>query len=195
MYDINIFVEGIADLKFLQDYIKVKFKRELEKQKEIKYLGTNALGELKKAIPIFRKNTSLWIRNVIIFDANGDFQNKINNLNVFTINNSLDLDIFLLPNNSEIGNLEDLLEKIINPQNQKIFDCFEKYQECLKSEERFFIPIKKTKIYAYADTLITDRNNSKMAKEENRNYSDNNNWDLDDDILNPLYEFLKKYFE
>lgn len=192
-----IYVEGINDAKFLQDYINTIFNKSRIINSDIINLGTNALGELKKNIQNFRKNTDKGKDNLIIFDANGEFGNfetKYKELLKFIKNNSLQCDIFLIPNHSDNGNIEDLLEKIINPANKMIFECFEKYQDCLKQNPKFFVPVKKTKIYAYVDTLITNRKEAKNAKEENRDYSNPENWDLHNDYLKPLHDFLSKYF-
>ena len=197
MKDNVIYVEGINDAKFLQDYIKYKFNFNRELKKDIIILGTNAIGELEKNIQNFKKNTDYKKENLIIFDANGEYGNfskKLEELNKFKTNNSLECEIFLIPNHSDNGNIEDLLENIINPANKKIFECFEKYQDCLKQDKRFFVPIKKTKIYAYIDTLITNRKEDYKAKEKDRDYRNFNHWNLNNEYLNPLFSFLSKYF-
>ena len=102
-------------------------------------------------------------------------------------------ELFLFPNNSDSGNLEILLEKIINPKHSAIFECFDGYQNCLKGKSKSYkVPASKTKIFAYLDTLLSSQD-EKFAKEDKRDYRNTNHWDLDNSYLNILKEFLEKY--
>ena len=63
-------------------------------------------------------------------------------------------ELFLFPNNNDIGELEDLLEQIIYKENQPVMDCWSDYEKSLaeiklpwKQGEPLTIPAKKTKIY------------------------------------------------
>lgn len=99
---------------------------------------------------------------------------------------------------------ESLLEKIINAQNQPIFDCWNRFEEDLKEihiswkepDYKPTIPAKKTKIYAYLETLLGDSTSQKkLIKERNRDYSNPNHWNLDTDYILSLKKFFDRYFQ
>lgn len=55
------------------------------------------------------------------------------------------------------------------------------------------IPAKKTKIYAYLETLLgKSKTQKKLIKDANRNYENTLHWNLDAKYLEPLKEFLHK---
>ena len=111
----------------------------------------------------------------------------------------LDFELFLLPNNQDIGALEDLLENIINPSNRPILDCWEDYEKGLiklvipgRTPPPLTTPAKKTKIYGYLEALLFDSKSQKeQIKEVNRNYENTQHWNLDAEYLEPLKEFLQ----
>ena len=111
----------------------------------------------------------------------------------------VEFELFLLPNNQDAGALEDLLEKIINPNNRPIFDCWENYEKELveldipeRTPPPLTTPAKKTKIYGYLEALLGESKSQKdLIKEVNRNYENNLHWDLDAEYLEPLKEFLR----
>lgn len=184
---VQIFVEGIADKKFLEDYLS-HIKDELNVNiGEVKAIGGK--DKLEKNLPIFELNDPTVI-NVIIFDTDSkhsqnmnEIQRKISKLN-FTI------PVFLIPNDKDSGNLETLLEKIINKDNSDIFNCWDNYIGCLESKQKgYTTPNQKAKIFAYLETLLDKKENEKI-KEGNRNYLENKHWDLNSIYLNPLKTFL-----
>lgn len=78
-------------------------------------------------------------------------------------------------------------------------DCWKTYEEKLgevriptKTPPTLTIPAKKTKIYAYLETLLgKSRTQKKLIKDANRNYENTQHWDLDAGYLEPLKKFLK----
>ena len=113
----------------------------------------------------------------------------------------VEFELFLLPNDKDAGALEDLLENIINPNNQPVMECWQTYEEKLrevripsKTPPTLTIPAKKTKIYAYLETLLgKSRSQKKQIKDANRNYKNTQHWNLDAEYLEPLKEFLRKW--
>ena len=105
-----------------------------------------------------------------------------------------------MPNNKDAGALEDLLENIINPNNQPVMDCWQTYEEELgkvristKTPPTLTIPAKKTKIYAYLETLLgKSKSQKKLVRDANRDYENTQHWNLDAEYLETLREFLKK---
>ena len=52
-------------------------------------------------------------------------------------------------------------------------------------------PAKKTKIYAYLETLLgKSRSQKELIKEKNRKYENPQHWNLDSEYLEPLKEFI-----
>ena len=106
----------------------------------------------------------------------------------------------MLPNNKDAGALEDLLENIINPNNQPIFDCWEDYEKALveldipdRTPPPLTTPAKKTKIYGYLEALLgSTKDEKELIKERNRKYENVQHWNLDAEYLEPLKEFLVK---
>ena len=207
MENVKIFVEGIADVRFIQQYLKFELNIDLlPKVQLISVNGWDKISSLKKEGEAIRlemqKNTDNGGVNLVIFDADKDFSLRQSDILKWKTTYKLNFELFLFPNNSEMGALEDLLEKIINPANEPIFDCWKGYEKCIATkfiEGRTFpltIPAKKTKIYGYLETLLGSSHSEKeKIKEKNRNYLDSNHWKLESESLNPLQEFLTRYLK
>lgn len=88
----------------------------------------------------------------------------------------------------------------INPNNQPAMGCWQTYEGELekvriptKTPPTLTIPAKKTKIYAYLETLLgKSKTQKKLIKDANRNYENIQHWNLDAEYLEPLTEFLIK---
>ena len=110
----------------------------------------------------------------------------------------MEFELFLLPNDKDAGALEDLLENIINPDNQPVMNCWQTYEGELakvriptKTPPTLTIPAKKTKIYAYLETLLgKTRSQKELIKDRNRNYETPQHWNLDAEYLESLKRFL-----
>jgi hypothetical protein len=198
---VNIFVEGIADVKFIQDYVNHILKLELSKDEIIESEGwTNILSKKGKGELLLTKmmsNTDNNGINVIIFDADSDCENRRQEILKWGSDNSVEFQLFLFPNNSLPGALEDLLEKIIHPNNAPIFECWENFEKCIESKtimgrsKPLTIPAKKTKIYGYLETLLgTSKSEKEKIKERKRDYKETTHWNLDSEFISPLRNFL-----
>lgn len=206
MENIFIFVEGIADVTFIKQYVKFVFNIELGVNQIINVEGWNNLISQTKQGEGYQNQMNLnnfnGGKNLVIFDADEDLVVRQTDILAWKAKYKLDFELFLFPNNSDTGALEDLLERIINPVNQPIFDCWRGYEACISSKSiegratRLTIPAKKTKIYGYLETLLGSSHSEKeKIKEKNRNYLDSNHWDLDNNYLTPLREFLARFIE
>jgi len=198
---VKIFVEGIADVKFLSDYIShiiPVFKIEKETIIECSGWANNRETSQNK----MTQNTDNAGINLVIFDADDDFEQRKKELENWKQSANLFFEVFLFPNNKDKGALEDLLEKIIVENNQPIFDCWDGYENCLKTKtiegrtEPLTIPAKKTKIYGYLEALLgTTKKDKEKIKEKERDYKNTKHWNLDSDDLSPLKEFLFKHLK
>ena len=200
----QIIVEGDADKKSFEDYYHHIFGEKAPKD-SITHPGkdgdTGGYQKLKSedAIGAMRQNTDLGGINLVIFDADEDAEARRKELLAIKDEYDVDFKLFLLPNDKDAGALEDLLERIINPNNQPVMDCWQTYEGELKKVRipkkippTLTIPAKKTKIYAYLETLLEkSRSQKKLIKDANRNYENTQHWNLDAEYLEPLKAFLE----
>ncbi len=221
---VNIWVEGIADQKFVADLILVWFeKSNLEKKNKEIWVGN--LNEEPIAIvrvpnvkqkPETRGGDSFFtskngfeyikidfvqnydreVKNIILMDIDDhDFEQRRKTVEETITEVGFDhkTDLYLWPENQEgkQGNLETLLEQVVAEEHKGILACFENYETCLSEKNATYnTPNKKAKIYAYAECLGVN------GKEENRDYSQSEHWNIKPDeqpILKSLYEFLKRH--
>ena len=202
-----IIVEGEADKKFFEDYYHHLFQ-EKAPAGSIMHPGkdsdTGGYMKLRKedAINALKQNTDASGKNLVIFDADEDTEVRRAELLAIKEEFGVEFELFLLPNDKDAGALEDLLENIINPNNQPVMDCWQTYESELakvriptKTPPTLTIPAKKTKIYAYLETLLgTSKTQKKLIKDANRNYEETQHWNLDAEYLEPLKDFLEKLF-
>ena len=205
MNNFLIIVEGEADKKFFKDYFHHLFQ---EKAPESCIIHPGGKGETRgkkklrseDSIGIMQQNTDLGGINLVIFDADEDVEKRRSELLAIKKEFGVEFELFLLPNNKDAGALEDLLENIINPNNQPVMDCWQTYEEELgkvristKTPPTLTIPAKKTKIYAYLETLLgKSKSQKKLVRDANRDDENTQHWNLDAEYLETLREFLKK---
>lgn len=217
MSSIKIFVEGIADAKFIKDFVAFHYQVTLAISEKNKFqhgdiidiggkdgvLNSEQLAFLK---PIFQMNTDQGGKNIVILDADDEHNQggySIRKASVETIieQENLAISFFLFPNNNDNGDLESLLFEIINPINLPIFDCWNSYEECLRSvqiperEIPLTTPANKTKAYAYLEALLGSSKSEKdKIKERNRDYQNIEHWNLNASYLQPLKTFFDRFY-
>ena len=192
-----IVVEGIADETFIRQYLYHLFG---QKVPDNFILRTNGKDNLKSSVAInrMRSMTDQGGINLVIFDADNNFETRRASILEWKKQNGLEFELFLLPNNQDKGELEDLLENIINPNNRPIMDCWEHYEKELvtldipgRTPPPLTIPAKKTKIYGYLEALLFEsESDKKKIKEREREYHNALHWNLDAEYLS----FLKEFF-
>ncbi len=177
-----LFGEGKADGKFLKDYIKHHFKIE-----EIKYIDVKGKDSIHLAENFFKQNSDQGGVNLLIFDADSDFQAALNNIKQQKDKAGIEFEVFLFPNNSETGALEELLKSMTVEKHHGIFECFEVLDKCLTGKNNdYHVPDLKIQIYSYLSFQKLE------AKEPERDYT-LDCWNLDAEYGNPLKEFLKAF--
>ena len=193
----TLYVEGIADKVFFKQYIQHCFGIAVPDERIVNLEGWTNLKGIS-ALQRMHSTTDNGGVNLVILDADTDFEARRNDVLAWKHQNGVEFELFLLPNNNDAGALEDLLENIINPNNQPIFDCWEHYEQELvqldipgRTPPPLTIPAKKTKIYGYLEALLGEtRSQKELIKEANRNYKTPQHWNLDTEYLYPLKEFL-----
>jgi hypothetical protein len=202
MRQVTIFVEGIADKKFLHDLILAWYGVDinLKEKKEGSIIDCGGKGNLQNLTTTFERNYALGFANLVIFDADtplnaGGFAPRTAEILRIKQNLKLNFDLFLFPNNQEDGDLETLLERIA-VQND-ILECWAGYESCLKTANAsYYLPAKKSKIYSYLEVLT---GNSDQSKDSNRNFLNVSHWNLSnyqekDSPLAALRQLLDNYF-
>ncbi|GAB4015983.1 hypothetical protein GCM10028808_42980 [Spirosoma migulaei] len=223
MNNVQIFVEGVADQKFLQDLIAewygiqltrggfVDKNARIEPGDILNLGGKNTFEDATKMRlldPILRILRANGSTSLVIFDADTFSEEKVV---LEKLSQTYNFYYFLLPYNGthpesdkNDGDLETLLQEIICADNQIIFDCWQAYEQCLTGQPasttasgKFTLPARKTKIYAYLEALLGESKKQKAKiKEENRDYRNSKHWNLDPTHppLKPLKEFLDPFF-
>ncbi|MCW4468511.1 hypothetical protein OGH69_06020 [Flavobacterium sp. MFBS3-15] len=177
-----LFGEGKADGKFLKDYVKYHFGIE-----DIEYVDVKGKDSIHLGKNYFLQNTDQGGINLLIFDADSDFQAAMNNINEQKDKTGIEFEVFLFPNNSDTGALEELLKRMTIEEHQGIFECFDVLDKCLTSKNNNYeVPDLKIQIYSYLSFQKLE------AKEPVRDYT-LSCWNLDAEYGNPLKEFLKNY--
>lgn len=195
----TIYVEGIADVTFIRQYVHHIMGELIPDERILKLDGwTNLKGFTWQQR--MKTNTANGGINLVIIDADDDIDARRSDILAWKEQYGLDFELFLLPNNQDAGALEDLLENIINPNNRPILDCWEDYEKELvqldipdRTPPPLTTPAKKTKIYGYLEALLGESKSQKeLIKEVNRNYENAQHWNLDAEYLEPLKEFLDR---
>ena len=193
---IKLYVEGKADIKFLIDVVQHFFNITLNKDNFVNLNGYTGINTDKVLIEFKKNDEGI---NLVILDADtanneGGYDKRRAEILALKTRLGIEFELFLLPNDTEDGDLEVLLEKIINPKHQAIFECFKAYEDCLKIKNSgYIIPARKAKIYGYMEAVGV---NSENTKEEKRDYLKTDHWSLagPNPALKPLIDFLSKYF-
>lgn len=195
----TIYVEGIADEVFFKQYIHHLWGVEVPENSIVKLDGwTNLKGAAwQQRMKTMTDNGGT---NIVIIDADKDIDARRSDILKWKQDNSLEFELFLLPDDKVSGALEDLLENIINPNNKPIFECWKGYEKELvkldipgRTPPPLTTPAKKTKIYGYLEAYHGETKREKeLIKEANRNYTDPKLWNLDAEYLGALKGFLER---
>ena len=189
----KFFVEGKSDSRFLIDYVFHLRNIKMTETNFIKIEGCSfeLLAEQKSFFDLNTDDKNKGT-NILIFDANGDYKKKKAEILSWKEKLNIEFELFLFPNDSGNGNLETLLENISLPEHKIIFDCFDKYQDCIGIKSNYTLPNQKARIYAYAEAVLS-KFQSEEIRDDRRNYLNTNLWKLDADYLNPLKKFIQQY--
>lgn len=175
----HIFVEGSSDKIFLEmlcSYLNINAE----------YTITSSKDNLINTVKIKKYDNP-----VIIFDADNDFQNSVNNIKnqIEIIDSTISPKIFLFPDNENTGNLETLLEDICIYTDIK--DCFIKYKTCIQtiaaSNNKILSLNPKSQIFAYLEVFGYK---TKVKNLHDMNYE--NIFDFKHERTKPLINFLKE---
>ena len=169
------------DVKFISDYLAF-LKLDI-----VTIISTNTEGwtNLPKVKNRFEESSNKVGKNLVIFDANGDFNKRSHDIEETKKKLDISFELFLFPNNRDRGCVEDLLLEIINPKYKDFTGCFDDYLNCVN---KCPYPPKnislKSKFFAFLECTGQPTKISKLDF-QNKEY-----WNLTHDALMPLREFL-----
>ncbi len=184
MSKIKIFLEGDADVNYIISYLN-HLGHQINKNDVIDLDGKDNL--VHKTTDL-KKFTDSGFMNLVIFDADNDFNVRKRELKEFMKEHDVKFEYFLFPNDKDQGELENLLCDLINPSHLPIFTCFDAYEVCISTANVLYrSPNLKHKIYSYHYSLENFKSQTKI------DFSKTDHWDLNHIALVPLKSFLSKY--
>ena len=140
----TIYVEGVADVRFLSQYIHHLFGVVVPNERIVKLDGwTNLKGTAWQQR--MRAITDKGGTNIVIIDADNDIEARRSDVLSWKAENALEFELFLLPNNQDAGALEDLLENIINPNRFNLIsqDVPPHLLQLLPRKPKFMVILKR----------------------------------------------------
>lgn len=192
--------------------IKVDEKREVEIE-----LYVNSIKNLTIINATGQNNLEIILREIIrpmeikvdrvgiIQDADNDFslsldtiKNAIDNSGIDEHKINREQDIFLMPDNKNIGDLETLLLSTI--EGTTIVNCFDSYKQCLQSDQEIHPKaLNKGQVYAYTMYSQSGKNLYKpqdsFMHKKNKKYQDTGLWDINKDEFKPIVDFVVNTFK
>lgn len=189
---IKIFVEGKEDKFFIDALIGFHFPDE---EDNFEIISTDGWTNLKKSASIIKKFNDQGFKVLVIFDADSDFSKRFEDILEKKKEHSLEFEVFLFPDNQSDGDLELLLEQIVNDEHRAILDCFQSYEKCLTELQKYQLPIRKSKIYAYIDAFPKSQKEKEDFKKGDFLFSNESIWNLNSARLKPLIEFTQNNHE
>lgn len=192
MGKILIYGEGEEDKIFLLDFIHFRFGDD-EKYFEVE--ATHSKTKIPKVAPKLQENTDAGGVNIIIFDADNDFEKAKNDILNEKEKNNLELDYFLFPDNENIGQFETLLMQICPIENLAFFDCWKSFYDCTDK-----LVNKKSSLYSKTESqcyceIYLDKSIVRKIEKKKISYINSDAWNLKHTALEPLYLFLKEHLE
>ena len=175
-----IVVEGEEDEDFLKSYIRILGYSD----ESFSFRPIGGRGNLKGARVEVESALDREEKVLIIFDADLEkpkTKSPYENTKNYIENELKGLEgfkTFLFPDDNSTGAVENLLERIISSEHERIFECFEKYKQCISAYE---LPGIKAKIYAYKQALGILENSFCPHY-----------WDFENTALEPLRNFLEQ---
>ena len=208
-----LLLEGVTDVAFVK---YICFKKNIIsnfndfKKIESRYIFKNLVivnlqgqGNLDTELSYLKDEEQKIEKIAIIQDADKNFEKSKEDIEKAIENSKIDknkVEIFLTPNNRDLGDLETLLLSTLDKDNIPQLQCFKDYKICLN--EHIDIDTKamdKGELYSYTMFSKDGKNyytpqNSFMYKKK-RKYFDTELWDLEKDEFQPMIDFILEIFD
>lgn len=148
-------------------------------------------------------------KNLVIFDADydtaehesGGHVNRLASLLAKVLPYDPAPAVFLLPQPNRDGDLELLLLQLTHPSQQRVMDCYDGYEDCLKQflgtdgKPYYNAPSNKRRLYDYVNVMpLTGNDYERHHKNGGQKIFDNADlWNLDAPAVQPLRAFLDQH--
>jgi len=219
---INVFVEGYEDQELVAALLvkigKIGSWQEAGKAFSGVTVGGNTItlnsteGWTKlvggNLFPELQQSLQEGVLNLVIYDADrpggqqGGYAYRKSKLLQMKTDNQLSFELFLLPDDGQDGQLEDLLNDLIPAGNRQVTNCFSAYEACVQrlqapNGQPYRLPVNKSRIFAYLEVLpLTPDEERKIEKRRSAKLFDNPEyWDLDAAEIQPLRDFLSQHIQ
>ena len=224
---VNIYVEGNGGIactgQCIYKHFNIKFDYEFDRMQasseesaelnvNLRVLdasGTSGGIDSKKISSLINEISSVniprGIESILLIDADtpehshppGGYQQRTEYLN--KLRETTEFDFFLIPNNSDDGNLEYLLSQIISEDGLPFYSCLSSYIECLKALDDDTAPqgvqeiadLDKERFGWYVYMM----QGKGKAVESPRDYLQTDYWNLSAPALEPLRSFLEEVLD
>ena len=181
----TLFVEGTSDQAFVQWLL-----RRLGVDNVRVAVIKGGVSKLESVANEILKNRDEGRRIAVLLDADSDVERRRNDLENEIARLSLPIErAFLLPDDTEEGELETLLEQMAPSSRQAVYGCFDEYEACLRNlDPKYKTPNRKARVYAYCEAVGAKTGSDKS-------YDDSTHWNEAAPGLEPLRRFLRDMAE
>lgn len=139
-------------------------------------------------------------KNLVIFDADspengGGFNVRKDALLQQLQSMGAIAELFLFPNNHDDGDVEVLMETLMQKElHKRFFHCYGGYETCLGNE--YQTPNLKAKLHTYisAQKDLSQKQRKALGSGQWL-FEDKRFWDIDRETLNPLKDFILEMFD
>jgi competence CoiA-like predicted nuclease len=183
-----LLVEGITDVALIK-YICVKNGI------------TTKFNDFKSEAHLIKPNEIKIDKLAVIQDADSDFEASKEKINqaIKEAKITKEVEIFLTPNNQDIGDLETLLLSTLEQNQIPQLVCFEDYENCLtKHIDVSTKAMDKARVYSYTMFAKEGKDNytpqNSFMHKKNKKYQDTNLWDIEHPNFQPLVDFVIQIF-
>lgn len=146
--------------------------------------------------------------NLIVFDAdypqkeNGGYENRLNKIKSGLVENGIDANVFLWPDNASNGDFETLLEEIARKDlYPEYFDCFGDYEKCVSGPKnvdgsyKYHSPNQKARIFTYISSMQLGKKQRDKLGSGHWMFENEQYWHINSEKLNPIVKFLRRYLQ
>ena len=218
----NVFVEGHDDhdlvVALLRQRLSVDFDPTRKRERTATYLrlapegdvvlvlATKGWTELAKSETAFRQAQDSGGQNLVVFDADYDqakYPEGGQAKRAAAIRSAVaafaqHFAIFLFPQPAQDGDLETLLLQLTQPAHQRVMDCYDAYELCLRQflgadgTPYYDAPSKKRRIYDYVNVMPLQGEEWERHHEKGgqKIFENSDLWNLDAPAIQPLRAFL-----
>lgn len=172
-------------------------------EEDVEIIDVGGKDKLRMFDNQMKENARKKEHNVVLFDCDhiatgGGLEIRVKGFTQLQKELGIRFDYFLFPNNQDEGAFEDLLIHIVNPKHSGVIDCFSKYEQCMQirntqMNDCYEMPNVKAKIYTYITSFKRSSAAANEVKHGNWDFLNTEYWDLDNEYLNLLKQFLEKY--